>query len=449
MIQPSLRPLADPDHVWLTNARVPLACMAPGQSCSDPMPALLAPPQEEALVAVHIEIQAGKITALVSGHQKIATDTSHYDCQQGLVWPCFVDMHTHIDKSHTWPRQANPTGTFQDALESVVQDQRRYWRPDELAVRMEFALKCSYAHGTRAVRTHLDSGDGLAQISFSLLKELRHQWRNKLIVQGVSLVPCPYYAQPEGVALADVVAKFDGILGAVVYPHPELDLYLDTMFRLAHERGLDLDFHADESLNPADDGLRRIAEAKLRNRFTGAVTVGHCCSLSVQDEATVQTTLQRVRDANLSIVSLPMCNLYLQDRQQGKMPRYRGVTLLPELQQSGIPIALASDNCRDPFFAYGDYDMLEVFTQAVRIGQLDRPIGDWPAAVTQIPATIMGLQDAAVIGVGQPADLLIFRARTLNELLSRPQQDRILMRDGRRVAPPIPDYRELDPWLVS
>ena len=56
---------------------------------------------------------------------------------------------------------------------------------------------------------------------------------------------------------------------------------------------------------------------------------------------------------------------YLQDRdQQGlRTPRWRGVTLMHELRGHQIPVAIASDNIRDQFYAYGDLDMLEVFNQ--------------------------------------------------------------------------------------
>ncbi len=59
--------------------------------------------------------------------------------------------------------------------------------------------------------------------------------------------------------------------------------------------------------------------------------------------------------------------LHVQDRdQQGRRtPRWRGVTLLHELRSKGIPVAMASDNTRDQFFAYGDLDMLEVFNQVL------------------------------------------------------------------------------------
>ncbi len=154
-----------------------------------------------------------------------------------------------------------------------------------------------------------------------------------------------------------------------------------------------------------------------------------------------------MREAGIAIVSLPMCNLYLQDRAAGRTPRRRGVTLLHEMAARGIPVALASDNCRDPFFAYGDHDLLEVFREAVRIAHLDRPVGDWPAAVTRTPAGIMGLPERGRITQGAPADLVLFRARGRSELLSRPQTGRVVLRAGRPIDRTLPDYRELDEQL--
>jgi cytosine/creatinine deaminase len=139
-----------------------------------------------------------------------------------------------------------------------------------------------------------------------------------------------------------------------------------------------------------------------------------------------------------------MCNLYLQDRQFQRTPRWRGVTLLHEIKAAGIPAALASDNCRDPFYGFGDHDVLEVFNMAVRTAHLDMPYGDWPQAVTKTPADLMGLPNLGRIGVGLPADLILFKARNFSELLSRNQFDRAILRQGKLIDAALPDYRELD-----
>ena len=185
-----------------------------------------------------------------------------------------------------------------------------------------------------------------------------------------------------------------------------------------------------------------IRAAKIRTGYDQPVVVGHCCSLSTQDEARAMDTLDLVASSKMYVVSLPLCNLYLQDRQEGRTPRYRGITLVHEMKTRGIPVAFASDNTRDPFYAYGDMDMLEVLREATRIGHLDHSEPDWIRSVNEIPADI-GFGAPTLIP-GAPADMLIFKARNWNELFARPQSDRIVVRNGRQLDRTLPDYAELD-----
>ena len=90
-----------------------------------------------------------------------------------------------------------------------------------------------------------------------------------------------------------------------------------------------------------------------------------------------------------------MCNMFLQDRHAGRTPRWRGVTALHELKAAGVETMIASDNTRDPFYAYGDLDMLEVWREGVRILHLDYPFADWADAVSAAPARAMGVAAAA------------------------------------------------------
>ncbi len=74
-----------------------------------------------------------------------------------MVFPAFIDMHTHLDKGHIWGRAPNPDGTFMGALTTVGADRAANWTAEDVRTRMEFSLRCAYAHGTRAIRTHLDA----------------------------------------------------------------------------------------------------------------------------------------------------------------------------------------------------------------------------------------------------------------------------------------------------
>jgi cytosine deaminase len=402
----------------------------------------------DGLALVDIDIRDGRITAVrATGSEPGPIDAAGIEQDGGQVWPGFVDVHTHLDKGHIWPRCENPDGTFDAALAAVRADRATNWSAEDVRARFEFGLRCAYAHGTVAIRTHLDSLSPQHWISWPLFRELRSEWAGRIELQAVSLVALDDLRGAFAEELADRVAESGGILGCVTFMLPDIDAQLERVFGLAAERDLDLDFHVDESLDPGARSLRHIAETALRQRFAGRVLCGHCCSLSVQPPDEVETTLDLVRAARIAIVSLPMCNLYLQDRAPGRTPRRRGVTLLHEMAAHGIPVLLASDNCRDPFFAYGDHDPLEVFREAVRIAHLDRPVGAWPAAVTRTPAGIMRLPERGQIRPGAPADLVLFRARGWSELLSRPQSERIVLRAGRPIERTLPDYRELDERL--
>ncbi|MBI1217326.1 MAG: cytosine deaminase [Rhodobacteraceae bacterium] len=366
------------------------------------------------------------------------------DMKGAMVFPAFVDMHTHLDKGHIWARAPNPDGTFMGALTTVSADRTARWTAEDVRARMTFALKCAWAHGTRAIRTHLDSIPPQDGISFPVFREVQADWAGRMELQASCLIGCDM-ADMAGsfVRTADIVAESGGVLGMVTYPAPDLTERLHGFFRLATERGLHTDFHVDETGDASVATLREIARVVIETGFDAPVTVGHCCSLAVQPEAEALQTLDLVAKAGLNVVSLPMCNMYLQDRSTGRTPRWRGVTLVHEMKARGIPVAFASDNTRDPFYAYGDLDMIEVMREATRIAHLDHSGTDWVKAFLTTPAAACGFA-APSLAPGAPADLVICRARSWTELFARPQSDRIVIRAGRQIDRALPDYAELD-----
>ena len=405
-------------------------------------------PDEDGLVAADLTIRDGVIERIDPPHRR--TTLPKLDLDRGMVWPCFVDMHTHLDKGHIWPRRRNPDGTFAGALEAVADDRARHWRPHDVERRMDFALRAAYAHGTALLRTHLDSAAPQHRTSWPVFAKMRERWAGRVDLQAVSLFGIDQFAdETYAREIVDTVAEHGGVLGAVTFMVPELSRLIETMMIRAAERGLDLDFHVDETSDPNARSLRAIADAALKVGFTGQIVCGHCCSLAVQPDDEAKETLDRVAEAGIAVVSLPMCNMYLQDRVAGRTPRWRGITLLHEFTARGVPVAVASDNTRDPFYAYGDLDIVEVFREAVRIAHFDHPFGRWPGAVARAPAKIVGRSERGIIAAGTPADLVLFRARSFTELLARPQADRTVLRAGKAIDRTLPDYRELDDIMVT
>ena len=401
----------------------------------------------EGLALVDLVIADGAIAAITpSSASALPDDLPRLGLGGAIVLPLFVDAHTHLDKGHIWPRAPNPDGTFPSALATVGQDRVAHWSADDVEARMEFSLACAYAHGTAAIRTHIDSVGPQTRISWPVFSAMRERWRGHIELQGSPLFGIDFAFDPEHMRDVEEMVETHGskILGAVTYMISQLQEALDTLFSLAARKGWDLDFHVDETADPAAASLAVIAQTALAHRFPGKILVGHCCSLATQREDSAKRTIDLVARAGLSVVSLPMCNLYLQDRNAGRTPRWRGVTALHEMKAAGVNVMIASDNTRDPFYAYGDLDMLEVWREGIRVLHLDHPVAPWALSLFTAPAKAMSIKGYGALKVGAAADMILTRARSFTELFSRPQADRTVLREGRPIAARAPDYATLD-----
>lgn len=424
-----------PDY-RLLNARVPRCLTDAATLAAD----------RDGFALVDIALADGRISSILPAGTEAAAGEPALDLDGGIVLPRLVDIHVHLDKGHIWPRRRNPDGSFMGALNSVMADREANWSAADVRARMEFGLRSAFAHGTAAIRTHIDSLGKQIGISWPVLAELRAEWAGRIALQATPLFGIQFALDAEHVRAVTAAVKThgNGIFGCVTYMIPELDAALDIVFRTAIENGFDLDFHVDETNDPTARSLEHIADMALRHRFQGKILCGHCCSLALQEREDEARIIGKVRDAGIAVVSLPMCNMYLQDRQPGRTPRWRGVTALHELGAAGVPVMIASDNTRDPFYAYGDLDLVEVLREGTRILQLDHAGSDWANSVARTPAAIMGLEQAGLVVQGGPADLILTRARDWTELFARPQSDRTVLVNGNAIDRTLPDYRELD-----
>ncbi|HXW20272.1 MAG TPA: cytosine deaminase [Roseiarcus sp.] len=404
------------------------------------------PADREGLARIDLLVEDGRIAALAPAGSIPAGDRPRLELGGSIALPLFVDAHTHLDKGHIWPRAPNPDGSFATALQTVKADRAANWTAEDVSQRMEFALRCAFAHGSTAIRTHLDSIGAQTRISWPVFAATRDRWRGRIALQASPLFLAEYAF--DETHMRDVEEMVDahgsGILGAVTYAMPRLGEALEILFRLAEKKAWELDFHVDETLDPEARSLRTITEMALDRRFAGNILVGHCCSLAVHGDDDAKRTIDLVAKAGIAVVSLPMCNLYLQDRAAGRTPRRRGVTALHELKAAGVRVAVASDNTRDAFHPNGDLDMIEVWREGARILHLDHPVERWAPAFFSEPAAILGLKGVGALGVGRSADMILTTARSFTEFFARPQVDRTIVRAGVAMADVPPSYSELD-----
>jgi cytosine deaminase len=111
-----------------------------------------------------------------------------------------------------------------------------------------------------------------------------------------------------------------------------------------------------------------------------------------------------------------------------------------------VTVACGGDNVRDAFIGWGDFDLVEVYIESVRLAHLDTRLAFSPSVVTTGPARIMGLPGYGMIAPGSPADMVVFSARKLHSLLARPATHRRLIHGEEFREVLLPDYDEQEGW---
>lgn len=348
----------------------------------------------------------------------------------GLVTPLFADVHVHLDKTFTMPRiaQNGPTKVecLFDAIDLMNAD-RQNWTADDIRARASKGLETAFAQGVSAMRSHVDWIAPETPTAWPVLNELREEWKGRIDLQLAALVHGDLVLEA-GKSIAARVAQDNGVLGAFFYRNPDLEAKIAEMFRLATAHGLDLDFHVDEGLDIEANGFSLIVDATRRHSMGGKVLCGHACSLSLRGPDELPRILDAAAEAGVALVALPTTNLYLQDRLGGKSPRMRGVAPLKEARAAGMDVMIGSDNVRDAFYPYGDYDPLAILRLAAPVCHLGPQ--EWLDSITALPARLIKSERVQVPKAGAPANFIWHDAEDLNDLISRPQAPRTIWRDG-------------------
>ena len=387
---------------------------------------------QPALADLHLA--QGRVQGMAP-HDPMQAPAGAWALNGALVLPGLVDAHTHLDKAFTLARMGAVKPGLLGAIEAMMAD-RRHWTEADIRARASRALQWAYEAGTVHLRTHCDWWEPDAQpLAWNVLRELAQEWAPRLTLERVALIPLHLHAEREtAMRLARTVAGSGpgALLGGFVHTSNWNPQALRHLFEAAQRHGLDVDLHVDEELHPGAQGLATTAALLQELRFEGHVVCGHTCALAAQDEATALSTLDAVAATSITLVTLPITNLLLQDATTGRTPRLRGLTLVKEARARGIPVLIASDNVQDPFCAVGSFDPLEALSTGVLAAQLEQPFDVWSEALCRADWLRRGAR-ALPLQIGSSADLVIFQQADSWGFPSR-TQPRMVLRQGQAIG---------------
>lgn len=373
-------------------------------------------------------VRAGESLPPVPGERVI-------DCTGMVLLEAPVEPHAHLDKALSAEAAPNPAGDLAGAVQAW-----RAYRPsltkDDLKTRARAAALELVAHGTTAIRSHVDVGDGIELRGLEALIEVREELRAEGLaeLQLVALISPPTTGDAGAgmrQMVRDAMAMGADVVGGAPHIDPEPATATRELVALAAELGAPVDLHVDETLSPGALWLRDFAAAvsEAGERIPCA-TAGHCVSLGVQTPELQREVAGEVALSGINIVTLPQTNLYLQSRGIHQNPP-RGLTAVHALREAGAVVAAGADNVRDPFNAVGRSDALETAALLVMAAHLT-PAEAWDAVSAQ-GRRAMGLPPAP-LEAGAPAEILAVRGRSLADAIARGSEDRVVVHRGALVA---------------
>jgi cytosine deaminase len=202
----------------------------------------------------------------------------------------------------------------------------------------------------------------------------------------------------------------------------------------AAERGLLVDMHCDEVDDPNSRHIETLTYETVRLGLQGRVTGSHLCSMHSMDNFYAAWLIGKMAAAQMCAVANPLANMVLQGRFD-TYPKRRGMMRVPELMAAGCSVAMGHDSVLDPWYPLGRADMLDVAHMGVHAGHMTGQAGMKAcfAAVTEIPAKIMGLKGYG-LAPGCNADFVVLQAADPVEAIRLKPPRLFVVRRGKVVA---------------
>lgn len=379
-------------------------------------------------------VASGRVEALGTDADRRAEETAatRVDLSGYVLLPGAVEPHVHLDKALLAERSPNVAGGLRGAIDAAHAAYASMTAAD-VADRARRALATAVRHGYTLLRTHVDCGEGVDVTGLMTLLELRDRVRPIIELQVVAMAGFPVTGDDGAANLQLLFEALDAgadVVGGVPTLDADPAAAVSILVGTAARRGLPIDLHLDETLDPASLTVRDFAREVTEHGLAGRATASHCVSLGQLEAREADKIAAELAAAHVAVVMLPQTNLYLMGREFA-LRTPRGLTAVDALRRAGVVVCAGGDNWRDPFNPMSRIDPLETASLAVVAAHLS-PAEAYDA-VSVHARRALGMPPAGFT-VGAEADFLAVRAASLTEAIADAGEDRVVIRAGRIVA---------------
>jgi cytosine/creatinine deaminase len=348
-----------------------------------------------------------------------------------LVTPGLVESHIHLDKAFLDDRLVSTAESLEEAIR-LTAEAKRAFTADDIRERARRVLDLAVRAGTTAMRSHVEVDPIVGLAGMEALLPLREEYAPALDLQICAFAQEGIVKTPgtEGLLRRALTMGAD-LVGGCPYNDTDGIEHIRIVFALATAFGVDADFHVDFGDEPQHLHVREIAAQTIRVGWQGRVAVGHLTELAALPSFRQDEIIAEIAAAGLGVICLPATDLYLLGRRDDGNVR-RGLTPVRRLLRAGVPVALASNNVRNPFTPVGTADLSHMAFVTAVAAHMGTPV-DLRAlltAITVYPARLLRLPDYG-LAPGCFADLVVWDCVQPEEVVASLPSRTLVVKRGR------------------
>ena len=379
---------------------------------------------------VDLAISAGEIVEINPDLRTTARRT--IDAKNCLLAPGFVDPHVHLDKCLTMEKVAD-RGALATIADMIIaqRDSKREFTVEDVQSRATRAIRMAVANGTTTIRSYVEADPLVEYRAVEGVLAAKEEKAGLVDLQTIAFPQEGWIKNADGRemggreyvlgAMERGIDLVGGNVNRAVWDSDPLQ-QVDDLFEIAMKHNADIGIHLDNSYNAVAFTLPYVAQKAIEHKYQGRVSAAHIVSLALVPARVAYQAIDLVVEAGLNICILP---------------NVIRVTRVHELFEAGANVMIGTDNLQDAFIhiGHGDADMLKamlLLAQILNYG-FDQELELLFRAGTVNAAKGMRMERYG-IEVGNPADLVILEAGTVQDAIRNIPARRAVIKNGKIVA---------------
>jgi cytosine deaminase len=384
-----------------------------------------------AAMIVDIALADGRIAAIES---RMSGDGKSVNAGGHFVSAGLVESHFHLDKTRILDRVALSKDRRATDYMMRTSAVKRAFTVEDVYARARDTLEQCLLNGVTHMRTHVEVDPNVGLRGYDAIERLAKDYAWAIDLQLCVFLQEGWTNVPGGEAnVVEALKRGAQVVGGAPRYDADGPGQIQRIFALAKEFDVDVDIHLDGGYTTHDMAIYLVCDLADRIGWGGRVAIGHGNKYSCLPLAELEALGRRLADSGVAVTVLPATDLFTSGRHMDYSVM-RGVADANALIAQGANCSIATNNVLNPFTPYGDCSLVRIANLYANVVQrcTEEDLSECFAMLSHRPARILRKDDYG-IAVGNPADLIVWHAKTSAEVIATVAQPLMGFKRGGRV----------------